>query len=228
MSLSSQVSLLTSAELVARQTNAADPNGASWFAVHSRSRHEKRIQQYLQTNAIDCFLPLYGAVHKWKDRRALVSVPLFPGYLFVRIPVEERLKVLTAPGVVRLLSAHGRPTPVPDSEIDVLRSCAARNMKMEPHRYLTVGNRVLVKSGPFADLEGILVRKKGQFRLVVSVNLIARSVALELDRSDIVALSPSEAAARKPAASINFLTHGALAPVTEPGRRNVLSRASAA
>jgi len=199
-----------------------------WFAVHSRSRHEKRIQQYLQTNAVDCFLPLYEAVHKWKDRRALVTLPLFPGYLFVRIAMEERLKVLTAPGVVRLLSAHGRPVPVPDTEIDTLRNCAGRNLKMQPHPYLTVGNRVLVKSGPFADLEGILVRKKGQFRLVVSVNLIARSVALELDRSDIVALSPSETAARKPAASVNPLTQSAMPAASEAAGRIPLSRASAA
>jgi transcription elongation factor/antiterminator RfaH len=227
MSISSELPLFSSSESCAPY-GLCVPDGLRWYAIHSRSRHEKRIQQYLHSNAVECFLPLYEAVHRWKDRRALVSVPLFPGYLFVRISLEERLRVLTAPGVVRLLSVHGRPIPVPDSEIDVLRNCAARNLKMQPHPYLTVGNKVLVKSGPFADLEGILVRKKGQFRLVVSVNLIARSVALELDRSDIVALSPSDSAARAAFASAKVTPQDQSTVAPEPGRRNVVSRASAA
>jgi transcription antitermination factor NusG len=196
-----------------------------WYAVQSRSRHEKRIHQFLQTNSICSFLPLYEAVHRWKDRRALVALPLFPGYLFVRIPVEERLRVLTAPGVVRLLSANGHPIPVPDSEIDGLQNCVAKNARMEPHPYLTVGRRVLVKSGPFTDMEGILVRKKGQFRLVVSVNLIARSIALELDRSDIVALSPYDSPTRKECVSVS--SQGSL-PASDSSAMKSLARASAA
>jgi len=219
MNSSSQLSLLGGSNVCSLHSREL---GVRWYAVHSRSRHEKRIHQFLQTNSIDSFLPLYEAVHRWKDRRALVTLPLFPGYLFVHIASEERLKVLTAPGVVRLLSAHGRPIPVPDSEIDALRNCAARNARMEPHPYLTVGRRVLVKSGPFTDMEGILIRKKGQFRLVVSVNLIARSVAMELDRSDIVALSPTDLSARKGCASVS-LSH-ATSSVSEPSRRDPLSR----
>lgn len=223
MSSPSQLSLLSGSDVCSPQTDGAEIAASlRWYAVHSRSRHEKRIHQFLQTNSIDSFLPLYESVHRWKDRRALVTLPLFPGYLFVRIASEERLKVLTAPGVVRLLSAHGCPIPVPDSEIDALRNCAAQNARMEPHPYLTVGRRVLVKSGPFTDLEGILVRKKGQFRLVVSVNLIARSVSLELDRSDIVALNPIDLSARKGSASVGLSYATSSAP--EPPRRGHLFR----
>ncbi|MBV9087105.1 MAG: UpxY family transcription antiterminator [Acidobacteria bacterium] len=222
MSISTHFSALNAPEVHPSQV----PDHLHWYAIHSRSRHEKCIQQYLEKTSIDCFLPLYETVHRWKDRRALVTLPLFPGYLFVRIPIEERLKVLTAPGVVRLLSVHGRPIPVPDTEIDVLRSCASRNLKMAPHPYLTVGRRVLVKSGPFADMEGILVRRKGQFRLVVSVNLIARSVALELDRSDIVALSPTHLPAAH--TSLPKSLPQPAAPAPDPHHRIALSRASAA
>jgi transcription elongation factor/antiterminator RfaH len=164
----------------------AASGGPNWYAVYSRSRHEKRIKQFCDSEAVECFLPLYTAVHRWKDRRALVTLPLFPGYLFVRIHAVDRMRVLTTPGVVDLVGAHGRPTPVPDHEVDALRTCAAHQFSMEPHPYLRAGTRVRVRRGPFADLEGILVRNKGSFRLVLSVNLIARSVAVEVDATDVV------------------------------------------
>jgi len=160
-----------------------------WYALYTRSRHEKRIRDQLHGQSLESFLPLYEAVHRWKDRRMLVSLPLFPGYLFVRMLLpEHRRPVITLPGVVSLVGRPGCPTPIADHEIEALRRCSIRGQSMMPHPYLTVGRRVRVLRGPLADLEGILVRRKGKSRLVLSVKLIARSVAIEVDGSDVVAV----------------------------------------
>jgi len=161
-------------------------DGRRWYAVYTRSRHEKRLRQQLEGEAVECFLPLHEVVHRWKDRRALVSLPLFPGYLFVRIVLADRMHILTKPGVINLVGTHGHPSPIPDREIDALRLCSARRVRMEPHSYLPVGERVRVWNGPFAEMEGILLRRKGNCRLVLSIDLIARSVAVEVDWNDVV------------------------------------------
>jgi len=159
-----------------------------WYAIYTRSRHEKRIKEQLDSQSLESFLPLYEAVHRWKDRRMLVSLPVFPGYLFVRIVLpEHRRPVIMLPGVVNLVGTPGCPTPIADYEIETLRRCAIRGQSMMPHPYLTAGRLVRVIRGPLADLEGILVRRKGQSRLILSVKLIARSVAVEVDASDVVA-----------------------------------------
>jgi transcription elongation factor/antiterminator RfaH len=166
-------------------TDKTSDIGPCWYAVYARSRHEKRIKQQLEAEFLQCFLPLYQAVHRWKDRRTLVSLPLFPGYLFVRIPLADRMRVLRTPGVVNLVSTHGGPTPIPDHEVEGLRICVTRQIKLAPHPYLAIGRRVHVWRGPFAEMEGILLRTKGGSRLVLSINLIARSVAVEVDANDV-------------------------------------------
>ncbi len=163
-----------------------------WYAVYTKSRHEKRIQQQLDSQSLESFLPLYEAVHRWKDRRVLVRLPVFPGYLFVRMVLpEHRRPVITVPGVVNLVGRPGCPTPIEDHEIEALRLCSARGQSMMPHPYLTVGRLVRVRHGPLADMEGILVRRKGKSRLILSVKLIARAVAIEVDAGDVVAVGPS-------------------------------------
>ncbi len=178
--------LVQSSSIHSAQEQALSQDGPRWYAVYTRSRHEKQVQQQLVGEALDSFLPVRQSIHRWNDRSALVSLPLFPGYLFVRILMQDRLRVLKKPGVVTLVGTHGRPTPVPDYEIEALRACLARRARMEPHAYLTVGERVRVWSGPFAEIEGILLRKKNRRRLVLSVNLIGRSVAVELDSNDVI------------------------------------------
>jgi len=121
----------------------------------------------------------------------VVSQPLFPGYVFVRICPSERMQVLSVPGVVSFVGPHGRLYPIPDEEVAALRVCLEHRVRMEPHAYLVVGQRVRIRHGALADMEGILVRKKGQFRLVLSVNLIARSVAVEVDASEVVPVRAS-------------------------------------
>lgn len=156
-----------------------------WYAAHTRSRHEKKIAEQLTGKEIAFFLPLYEAEHRWKDRLARVELPLFPGYMFVQIPLREKLRVLEIPGVVRLVSFGGEPAPLNDQEISILRQGLEKQMKAEPHPYLKKGTRVRVKRGALAGIEGILERRKDSFRLVISVDLIMRSISVEVPMADV-------------------------------------------
>ena len=110
---------------------------------------------------------------------------LFPGYVFVHLDLKDRLRVLQVPSVVRFVSFNGHPAPLPDSEIEALNSGLAGGVRAEPHPYLKVGRRVRVKHGPLAGAQGILVRRKDKFRVVLSIDLIMRSVAVEVDEADV-------------------------------------------
>jgi transcription antitermination factor NusG len=158
-----------------------------WFAAYTSPRHEKHVSQQMQNRGIQNFLPLYKSIRRWKDRRKEIELPIFPGYLFVRMVPRERVSVLQVPGVVQLVSFQGKPTPLPDAEIDMLRLQLLPGGKLQPHPFLTVGRRVRVISGPMAGMEGILARKKDKFRVVLSIELIHRSVAVEIDQSEIEA-----------------------------------------
>lgn len=160
-----------------------------WYALYTCPRHEKRVAEHLQNRAIECFLPLYEALHRWADRRVKVQLPLFPGYLFVRVALRDRLQVLETPSVVRIVGFSGRPVPLPDADIEILRSGLAARLRAEPHTYLTVGRRVRIKTGPFQGLEGILKRKKDNFRLVLSIDLIMRSIVLDIDGAEVEPLN---------------------------------------
>ncbi len=155
-----------------------------WYAAYTAARHEKRVAEQLERKQIEHFLPLYEAIHRWKDRRARVTLPLFPSYVFVRIPLQDRLQVLAVPSVVHLVSFRGTPAPLSDTEIETLRQGLGR-VSAEPHPYLKVGRRVRVKSGPFRGMEGILKRKKDNFRLVLSLDLIMRSIVLDIDGAEV-------------------------------------------
>lgn len=136
-------------------------------------------------NGLDHFLPLYKSVRRWKDRRKELELPLFPGYVFVRIAFQDRLRVQKLTGVLQIVSFNGKPAPLPENEIEALRESLARNAWLEPHPYLKAGRRVRVHSGPMAGVDGILVRRKDKFRLVLSVELIRQAVALEVDGADV-------------------------------------------
>jgi transcription antitermination factor NusG len=137
--------------------------------------------------AVEHFLPLYASVRRWKDRRVRLELPLFPGYVFVRLALRDRLQALQASGVVRLVGFGDRPAPLPDQEIETLREGLTHGLRAEPHPYLRVGHRVLVKSGPLEGLEGIVVRRKNGCRLVISFELIQRAMAVEIDEADLEA-----------------------------------------
>jgi transcription elongation factor/antiterminator RfaH len=159
-----------------------------WYAVCTRSNHEKCAATHLEQRSIEHFLPLYESVRQWKDRRKRLECPLFPGYLFVRIPLQERLRVLVTPGVVRLVGFDNRPAALPDQEIEALRNVLVHGVHSEPHPYLSVGRRVRITRGALAGMEGVLLRKKGRVRLVLSIDLIRQSAMIEVDSADVGAI----------------------------------------
>ena len=158
---------------------------SSWYAVYTHSRHEKKVKQHMDLRQIQCALPLYRSVHRWKDRRKELELPLFPSYVFVHLSMKERVRVLEIPGVVSFVSLQGRPLPLPEQEIGPFLREVNAGLGMEPHPYFQVGRHVRLRSGPMAGLEGILVRKKEGLRLVVSIEMLMRSVAVEVDAADV-------------------------------------------
>jgi transcription antitermination factor NusG len=158
---------------------------ARWYVAQTRSRHEKRVAKQLQERGIEHYLALYETVSRWKDRRVRLDLPLFPGYVFVHMALQERLRVLDIPSVVRLVGFGGLPVPITDYEMESLRVGLMSKRGVEPHPHLTAGRHVRIRSGPLAGLEGILIRKKGNYRLAISVKLIERSVLVEVDLCDL-------------------------------------------
>ena len=161
-----------------------EPQEPHWYAAYTCANHEKRVAQQAERRSLECFLPLYQSVRRWKDRRVRLELPLFPGYVFVRLSFRDRLKVLEIPGVARLVGFDGHPAPVPNEDIETIRTCFAGRHPMQPHRYVQRGERVRVLSGPLAGLTGIVVRQKRSTRFVISFDLLMRSVSVELDGSD--------------------------------------------
>jgi transcription antitermination factor NusG len=160
-----------------------------WYAAYTCAKHEKRVAEQFTQRALENFLPQYESVRRWKDRRVKLQLPLFPGYVFVRLALRDRLRVLETPSVVRLVGFNGHPIALPDKEMEALRACVEARLAAEPHAYLTVGRRVRIKTGPLAELEGVLIRKKNTFRVVLSLDLIARSAAVEVDAADVERIS---------------------------------------
>ena len=152
----------------------------NWYAAYTMPRHEKLVANQLTLRAVETYLPLYRAIHNWNGRKAQVDLPLFPGYVFVRMPILSRVRVLEQPGVIRLVGCNGKAIPLPDEDIERLRSSLAF-CKAEPYPFLAPGQRIRIKSGPMAGLEGKILRRKGKVRLVVSLELIQRSIVFEVD-----------------------------------------------
>jgi len=167
---------------------------ANWFAAYTNSHHEKRVALHFSERQIESFLPLYSTAHGWRNRcTMIIELPLFPNYVFVRIDPRERARVLEVPGVLSLVGFGRTLAPLPDFEIEALRSGLGQR-KLEPHAYLVVGERVRIKTGPMTGMEGVLVRKKNNFRVVLALDVIMQSVAVEVDADDL------EPAASRPAA----------------------------
>ena len=158
---------------------------ANWYALYTRSRHEKQVATQLELRRFEVFLPLYSSLRRWKDRRVELQLPLFPGYLFVHIPLQHRIQVLNVPGAVRFVAFNGQPAAVAENDLLSVRSALTEGLRVQPHPYLTIGRRVRLRSGPLAGREGILVRRKDHFRLVLSIDIIMRSVAVEVDAADV-------------------------------------------
>lgn len=165
-------------------------NTPQWYAVQTRSRFEKIVQAELSAKGIENYLPLSRELHQWKDRKKAVDVPLFPGYVFARIVdiPSDRLRVLQTNGAAWILGDGAAITPVPDSEIEaVQRLVQSRDYSTYP--FVREGMRVRVDRGPLCGTEGFVIRTKNSTRLVVSIQLLARSIAAEIDLSDLKVLS---------------------------------------
>lgn len=158
---------------------------ANWYALYTAPRHEKAVAHEIEQRGVPCFLPLYRSMRRWKDRRKELDLVLFPGYVFVQIAMQNRLRVLQLPGAVRFVSFNGQPAPLPEIEIESLRHRLCGSRRIEPHPYLRVGRRVRVRSGPLQGLEGIIERTKERCRVIFSIDLIMRSIAVEVDEADL-------------------------------------------
>ncbi len=158
---------------------------SAWYALYTRHQHEKTVARVLSSKGFKIFLPLYAAAHRWKDRTKWLSLPLFPCYVFLSGETHRRTDILSTPGVHCLVGTEGRPAPISESEIDAIRQMVESKVPVEPHPFLHCGDWIRVKFGPLAGIEGILVRKKNLFRLVVSVELLQKSVAVEVDVSTV-------------------------------------------
>lgn len=165
--------------------STAEDFKTQWYVVSTNARHEKHVAKHLDMRNMEHFLPLYESRRRWKDRFVSLEMPLFPGYVFVHLALRDRLKVLQVPGVVRLVGFSGNPTPLPEDEIKALRNGLNSGVRAEPHPYLTVGRKVRVKGGPLEGLEGILLKRKNQSRLVISMQLILRSVVAEVEERNL-------------------------------------------
>lgn len=161
---------------------------ARWYAVYTRANHERRVAGQLAEREVEHFLPEYESVRTWKDRKVRLQLPLFPGYLFVHMALLERLRLLQVPGVVQLVGFKGSPAPMPEEDMNRIREFLGQGWRAEPHPYLQVGRRVIVVRGSLAGLEGIVARRKNRSRLVLSFDLIQRSMAVEIDEGDLVAI----------------------------------------
>ena len=188
----------------------------AWYAVYVRHQHEKSAAELLGRKGFEVLLPLHRAAHRWKDRLQIVSLPLFPSYLFLRANLQRKLEILQTPGVCWLVGNGGRASRVPESEIDSIRKVTQNSVRAEPHPYLRSGERILVFSGPLAGVEGMLSRVKNQFRVVVCVELLQKAVAVEVDVTMIQPLDCRHRASRP----LNSIETGA-----DWERRSVVSRA---
>jgi transcription antitermination factor NusG len=166
-------------------TCTSSPTTMHWYAAYTCAQHEKSVARQLQVRTIECFLPLYEKLSRWKDRRMKVQLPLFAGYVFVRLSSQDKFRALQVPGMVRLVGFGGYPTPLPDDEIQALRDGLSASLGAEPCPYVQIGRRVRVKSGALAGLEGTVLKKKSGLRFVVSLHLIQRSIAVEMDEGDL-------------------------------------------
>jgi len=159
-----------------------DVNAPNWFVLFVRANQEKMTARRLQSHDVEHFLPCCRSLRQWKDRRVTLEMPLFPGYVFVRLPFRDRMTVLTLPNVVGLVGSRSVPSIVTPEEIEGIRR-GVEHGNAAPHPHLTMGQRVAIVAGALRGMEGILVRAQNGTRLVVSVESIARSFAVEVDIS---------------------------------------------
>jgi transcription antitermination factor NusG len=166
-----------------------EPSLYPWFALRVRSNYERLSGSHLRERGYELFSPSYSVERQWSDRTKQIEKFLFPGYIFCRFDPNDRLPILTVPGIVEVVGFGKSPQQIPDAEIERVRRMVESGLRIGPYPYMQVGQAVLIEHGPLSGVEGILVQVKGNARLVVSVNLLQRSVSAEIDRHSIRPIS---------------------------------------
>jgi len=174
------------------------PAAYGWFALRLRSNYERVTAEHLRQRGYEEYAPCYKVEKRWSDRTKSIHQFLFPGYVFCRFDPNDRLRVLTTPGVVDVVGFGKSPQQIPDVEIERVRRMVESGLPVSPYPYVEVGQTVLIERGPLSGVEGILLELKGKYRLVVSVNLLQRSVSAEVDRQSVRPVSASPAPRRAP------------------------------
>jgi transcription elongation factor/antiterminator RfaH len=159
-----------------------------WYAIHTRSNQERLVSICLENKGFEWLLPVYRVQKRWSDRIMTVTLPLFPGYIFCRFDTKRRMPILSSPGVVAIVGFGSEPAPIPDYEIKAVQEVLDSGLAPEPHEFLYEGQRVRINRGPLEGMEGILLKKKNQLRLVISVSLLQRSISVEVDREWVSAV----------------------------------------
>jgi transcription antitermination factor NusG len=177
-----------------------ETNSLPWFAVQIRMRREAFAAEYLSGKGYEWFLPLYKARRPWSDRIKELDVPLFPGYLFCRFDPQCRLPILKTPGVIQIVGCNRVPIPVDDGEIAAIHTLVSSGLPNQPWPFLAAGDRVRIESGPLRGAEGILTTVKGNHRLVLSISILQRSVAVDIDSAFVTLVSAGRASSGRPVA----------------------------
>lgn len=163
--------------------------GPKWYALHTRPRHEKKVAEQIRDKSLESFLPLHRCRHRWKNGvTADVELPLFPGYVFARATLFDRLPLVQLPGVLGIAISSVNPTSIPEADIAMLRS-AVDCMRAEPHPYLAAGGQVRIVAGPLAGMTGVLTRWKGECRVVLSIDIVMQAISVEVSEFDVVPVS---------------------------------------
>lgn len=181
--------------MLVRSDDGSFAEQAAWWAVYTKHQHEKTVAQVLTGKGFEVFLPLHETMRRWKDRQKVLSLPLFPCYVFVRGDLGRRLQVATTPGIHMILSRGEQIQAVPENEIDAIRRAVQGSYRIEPHPFLRIGERVRVTRGSLEGVEGILIRKKNLYRLVLSVDMLAQSVGVEVSAADVEPVGPKSVSA---------------------------------
>jgi transcription antitermination factor NusG len=188
MSSAGQIVGLDYSSMVLASLEESRPDELHWYAVRTRSRHEKIASQQLQTRGIETFLPVVTQTHRWSDRKKQVEVPLFSGYTFVRLAYssnEQRIQVLQTHGVAGFVGVQRTGVPIPDNQIDDIRTLLSNKVDMKTHSFLKVGQRVRVRGGALDGVQGILVSHSGERSLVISLEPIERSLSIRVEGYDV-------------------------------------------
>ena len=165
-----------------------------WHALYTRHQHEKSVAKILASKGHEIFLPLIGTTHKWQDREKQLWLPLFPKYVFIGGGLNGRVQILSTPGLSHIVGWAGHPAIIPQIQVEAVRRMIESSLQIEPHPFLQSGDRVRVEAGPLKGIEGVLVRQKNKCRLVVSVELLGRAAAVEVDTSCVTRIDASPSA----------------------------------